>query len=364
MVLLLILSWLWAGPAVQDIPVPGDPSSPPLVAVYTAGRLPVEDAMVVVTNPSGDRALLLRACEFPGQLPETRYFYHGRYGQIVKDGNNYIYSGMPQQLSRPLGTCLLLPGQSAGWRRPVRTTGRRLPAVIEWQTIPLTGPPAIWFHERPLDALTDLFIPLTPAWQDRYRNRTVAGGTPPAVVVEGDFPLHRAEMTLDCLDGKGLPWPDRPAEDIRLSGVAGFSLEPVAARVVITGETVFFSRPAPAGEPAEPVPVAMDPAAADLLFLCSRRPEQTVPCLLDPPLGDGLIEVKSPRSERFYDPGITEVPLAVLARILERAWQRGLAVRLRCIDPDSLGKQNVLAIGREVDARGRPVPVPEKHSTR
>ena len=99
----------------------------------------------------------------------------------------------------------------------------------------------------------------------------------------------------------------------------------------------------------------LTPTLVDFLFLCSHRSEETVPCILSCDAFGDLIEVKEPSTNMYYDPGITQVPLAVFPCIFDRARERGLAIVVKRIDPNSLGRRHVLVIGVEVNDRGRRV---------
>lgn len=89
-----------------------NPPAAPVMAVYANGMRCVENVCVSVTNPDRDTALAITSVEFQDQLPELRYFFHGIYGRISRSGDNYKHDSWAQELSIPVSSCFLLPGQS------------------------------------------------------------------------------------------------------------------------------------------------------------------------------------------------------------------------------------------------------------
>jgi hypothetical protein len=316
----------------------------PVIAVYTAGHLPVENASVAITNPRRDVAMLVTSVDFENQLPESRYFYHGVYGPIGKRGNNYEHGTLGQMLSLPVGTCFLLPGQSASWKRPLRVLADGYRVQVKWREIPLESVPScVWFRSfASKNTLMEIYEPLSQAQKDRYSNITAGTGSLPRVVVEGEFPAASAEVAVSCICEQEAF--SRPADDIPEGGIE-FHLEPIWDSVVVTKDKVTF-RKGILRKGYEQVPGPdISPIVIDLIFLCSRTQEKTIPCILSPEVFGDLIEVKRPSEDMYYNPGITYVPLKVFRAIIERARDRGLPVQLRRIDPNSLGRQHVLVIG-------------------
>jgi hypothetical protein len=320
----------------------------PLLAVYTNSHLPADNACVAITNPRVDVAMLVTSVEFEGQLPELRYFYHGVYGRIKKNGEDYEHFPMAQTLSLPVGTCLLLPGQSASWKRPIRVLDDGYRAQVTWREIPVESVAAsVWFGSSfDKRRLVHVYEPLSEALRPRFCN--VAAGTRalPPVIVEGQFPAVSAKVAVPCVHGAGVP--PSSSDDVP-EGSIEFRLEPVWDSVVVTGDKVTFRKMPGPRKGYEVIPGPdISPAAIDFIFLCSRGQERTIPCILSPEVFGDLIEVKRAYTEMYYNPGITQVPLKVFSAILERARERNLPVQLRRIDPNSLGRQHVLVIGVDI----------------
>ena len=334
----------------------------PLIAIYAKGDLPVENVSVAVTNTLEDRAILITSLEFDGQLPETRYFHHGIYGEIGKQGTTYVHYSMRQQLSRPVGSCFLLPKQSAQWERPLRLVPTGYRALVSWREIPVSEVArSLWFcggRDDPDRSGSLVYEPLLPDQQDRYRNMSAGRNGPPLVVLEGDFPEKNVVHQVPCIS----PYPPADREE-RLrkegwpKGSVEFSLSPVADSVVISGERIVCRRYDDRTRKYEPVDLGIQqPMVADFLFIHSRDKDPKVPCLLNSQDFGDLIEVRVPSQGRYLDPGITSVPFTLLPKILQRAKERDLAIQLRRIDPNSLGMQLVLSISRRTQAPSTIVP--------
>jgi hypothetical protein len=328
----------------------------PFVVVYSQGDQPVEDVSVAITNTRKDVALLITSVEFDKQLPELRYFYHGIYGSIVKKENNYEHNAMQQTLSRPVATCFLLPEQSISWKRPMRVLVSGYHARISWHEIPISDiAKTVWFHTKRDTNMAGIYIyePLSKEKEKFYRNSAVANNVLPEVVIEGDFPLYSAELDVSCITRNRFS----PKSDLLKNfpdGSIEYHLTPIADSVVVTGEKVTFFKFKMATKSYETISCPdLSPVEIDFMFLCYRKEKKTIPCILDPEVFSDIIEVQRPYVRMYYNPGITEVPLNLFSKILARARERKIAVLLRWIDPNSLGRQYVMVVGVEVDDKGR-----------
>ena len=88
----------------------------------------------------------------------------------------------------------------------------------------------------------------------------------------------------------------------------------------------------------------LKPIVLDFLFLCERSTEKTVPCILSKKHFGDILDVKEAYTKMYYNPGVTQVPFELMPKILARAKEQGLPIKLERIDPNSLGRQHVLAI--------------------
>jgi hypothetical protein len=336
-VMVLLMAWSAGGAEMPQ-------ATSPLIGVYATGHLPVENVSVAITNPRADVAMLVTSLEFIGQLPELRYFYHGVFGQIRKRGENYEHATMTQTLSLPVGTCLLLPRQSASWKRPMRVSGNEYHARVTWREIPADRlGTCVWFRSAVRDFVVDVYEPLSRSRESRYANIAAGTGDLPRVIVEGEFATLSAEINVPGVRRREVP--TGSSQDVPEGGVV-FSLESVAESVVVTNDKVVFRKYDVTQRRYEPAPSPdISPAAMDLIFLCARAEAKAIPCVLNPEVFGDLVEVKRPFTEMYYNPGITPVPLTTLAAILNRARERHLSVELRRIDPNSLGREHVLVIG-------------------
>jgi hypothetical protein len=263
----------------------------------------------------------------------------------LNQAENYEHFAMHQRLSLPVGTCFLLPHQSASWKRPMRVLSDGYRARVTWREVPADKlGTSVWFRSfAQKNTGVAVYEPLSPSRENQYAN--IAAGTDglPRVVVEGEFPMLSADVAVTCV---------RQQEDSSASsqdvpeGSIEFHLEPVIESAIVTRDKVTFRKYSMAQRRYEPVAGPdISSTAIDFIFLCARTQEKTIQCILSPEVFGDLIEVKRPSTEMYHNPGITQVPLKVLAAILERARTRGLPVQLRRIDPNSLGRQHVLVIG-------------------
>lgn len=316
-------------------------------------------ATVSITNPRKDVALLITSVEFDGQMPETRYFHHGIYGRISRAGENYQHDPHAQQLSRPVGSCFLPPGQSSAWQRPMRAVKEGYRAHVTWREVPRERMHAcVWFESDRRRNDWPIYEPLSAENESRYSNRSAARNATPFVIVEGDFPESGADIEAPCAY-RGFVSPR--TDDALLGfpeGSLWFSLEPIFAAVVVTSDKVFFRSYDKARGYRTVATPDRTPIEADLLYLSTRGKTPTIPCLLSPKDFGDIGEVKTPRTEMYFDPGITEVPLRLLPLILDRAQERHLSIRLKRIEPNMLGRKCVLTIGVTVGDDGRQPPDP------
>jgi hypothetical protein len=338
---------------------------PPLLMIHAEGTSPIGEATVSITNPRQDVGLLITAVEFDGQLPEVRYFHHGIYGSIGKRGGNYEYNPLIQQLSIPVGSCFLLPGQSASWKRSLRILEGGCQATVAWMEIPKEKiAQSLWF-EYPKGAKSfadSIFLPLSEANQPRYSNLAAARENMPNVVLEGNFPRQEATIHADCLIKN--PWLKSDELKKFPKGSVEISLRPVSENVIVAPETVFF-RKFDLDKKAYVVvesPIS-SPIVVDFLFLCSQSKERTVPCLLSKKHFGDIVEVKEPSRNMYYNPGVTEVPLSLFPKLLARLQERHLGLRIYCIDPNSLGKRLVLTIFETEPKKEAPANVREPSGT-
>lgn len=340
----------------RDIQQPAGRSSKtsavaPLLVVYAEGQLPVETVTVSLTNPFKDTAILVTAVEFDGQLPELRYFLHGIYGKISKKGDSYEHNPMVQQLSMPVGSCFLLPGQSTSWQRPLRIQSGGYEATISWSSIPeMEIATSVWAPSIEADDDTTLYKRLTKDEEALYSNRA-AGKVMPYTVVEGNFPLHSITCHVTCV-GICMP-PEKIPEGFSADSVE-FRLPPISDSIIVTKDRVVFRNYNMAEKKYETCDSPyLAPEVIDFLFIQSRSKNQTVPCLLASRGFADLMDVQQPRTNMYYDPGITQVPLKRFAELLSRAKELGLPVDIKRIDPNSLGQKLVITVGVHVDKRGR-----------
>ncbi|GEM_PF-2410354 len=80
--------------------------------------------------------------------------------------------------------------------------------------------------------------------------------------------------------------------------------------------------------------------------------EKTAMLLRPDAFGD-CVKVKLPSQPMYYEPGKTPLAAHELWRVLERACERSVDVRVVTINPNGLGAENVLTAGVVVDGAGR-----------
>lgn len=342
-------------------------SKPPLLVVYDDGSYPIGEVTVVLTNQRQDAGLLITAVEFDGQLPELRYFHHGIYGSISKRGENYEYNPMSQRLSIPVGSCFLLPGQSASWKRSLRILEKGYSASVAWQEIPKEKiAQALWFeYPKESKSMADaIFLPLSETNQPRYSNLAAARKSMPNVILEGTFPNQEATVHADCLikdrwlrSGELKKFPKDSVE---------ISLRPIAENMIVSPNTVVFRK----FDLEKKAYVELDtptfsPIVADFLYLCSQTEKRTVPCLLPGKHFDDLIKTSVPSHNPmgYFHPGTTSVPVSLFPKILPRIQERHLGMRIDCLDPNSLGKQLALTIFETEPKKEAPANVREPSGT-
>jgi hypothetical protein len=81
--------------------------------------------------------------------------------------------------------------------------------------------------------------------------------------------------------------------------------------------------------------------------------EAQTPLLLNPEVFGERVEVMTPWTQMYYNPGETHVDARELWEILRLAEEKKLPVDLVTMNPNGLGVQQVLAIGVKVDSAGR-----------
>lgn len=340
----------------QAYGVDTSPDQIPFLRVYADGQLPVENVRVAITNPYRDRAILVTSVEFDGQLPELRYFYHGVYGNIQREGANFVHRLLAQRLSLPIGTCFLLPRQSTSWQRPMRVLSGGYRAHLAWREMPCECiATSVWFRSGPIGPGRETYEPLSNDMTTSYNNRTAAMGGAPPVIIEGEFPARSCGIPAPCVIARPHDL-DRERERYHLpKGAVRYHLPILGVdSLLVQDEKVTFVKYSQMREALDPL-VAPDiaPTVVNFLFLYSRHSEETIPCILSCDVFGDLIEVRKPSTNMYYDPGITPVALKTFPRIFGRAGERELPVVLRRIDSNSLGRRHVLVIGVEVDDRGR-----------
>ncbi|MFH1708837.1 MAG: hypothetical protein ABIF71_13105 [Planctomycetota bacterium] len=197
---LAIVIAVQAGIAGQSTPL-----VPPLIAVYTAGESLVEMVTVSVTNPNKDMGIMIASVEFTGQLPETRYFYHGIFGCIAErgDADHYYLVTMIPSLTIPLGSCFLLPGQSSCWKRPMRVLSKGYDAEVTWVAVAKDEiATSVWYYSHAdEDIYGAKFPPLLETSESLYSNVAAAKGRPKILA-----PVRKQELSLSvaCIDSNSL----------------------------------------------------------------------------------------------------------------------------------------------------------------
>lgn len=266
---------------------------------------------------------------------------------------------MHQQLTLPVGSCFLLPGQSASWQRPLRILESGYEAQITWREVPKDAiATSMWYESgkttKPHSSIS-IYEPLTEENEVLYSNICAARETMPYVILAGDFEHHAVTCLVKCVMKRVRGIRDPKALEGFPEGSVEFSLlNPISSSIVVTKDKVVFRRYNRSKRAYETRTTPdIEPIAIDFIFYRYRNPEKNVPCILDPEEFKDMIDVKRPERNRFYQPGITQVPLDLFPQILARARDRKLPIRLRTIDPNSLGKRHVLTIGIEVSKRGR-----------
>jgi hypothetical protein len=335
----------------------GDEMGHPLMIVYAEDYYSVGSVTVSVTNTREDVAILITSVEFIGQMPETRYFYHGIAGEISKKGDRYYHGPYLQALSIPVGSCFILPKQSTSWKRALRVCYEGYEVKIKWKEIPKDKINShIWFETNiPLNIMAILYEPLLKDKEPIYCNISAAQGNTPNVVVEGDFKEHELAYHVKSdikRHSKRETIEGFPDDSYR------FNIDKFADSIVVTKEKVIFRKYNMAKKEYEIIDSPdWSPLVMDFLYFRERTVEKTVPSILSPGDFNDLIEVKLPSTDRFmsYNPGITQVPFKVIGEILKRTQEQNLGLQLKCIEPESRIKQLVLTIGVKVDNEGRRV---------
>ncbi len=334
-----------------------EPNNTPFIVVYIDDPvISPANATITITNPSKDVGMLITSIEFEGQLPTLRYFYHGIYGGIRKKGDKYFHFGMEQQLSRPVGSCFLLPGQSTCWKRPIRVVDEGDKTYISWVEIPVASLYTnIWFNTKRNKErfYTNEYHLLSQETKVLYSNLSVANKSTPYVIVEGDFPEYSKTIQVPCNNyQKGRAFDKETVEEYPDADLE-FSLEPIADLVVVTKHQVVFRKYNMRNRKYENINwPKVSPIVADFLFIQVRSREKTIPCILNPKHFGDLLKVETPHTNMYYYPGITQVPLDIFPKIMDRALEQKLDITLIRIDPNSLGRRHVLSIGITVDEKG------------
>ncbi len=310
----------------------------------------VQSTTLAITNTDSEHAAAVTSLELDGQLPETRYFYHGIYGSSTKKGDQYVVDELAQQLTQPFASCLLLPGQTARWTRPFRLVGSQN-ASISWKSIPIANVPRIvyvgWVNTNPNKTGFDCPLLRTESFP-AFRNRGDFAGQPPLCIVEGWDAISPASGTVAVnLQPAARLESDQPEA----------SLEGVAAQLVYRKSDGVL-QDYDAKERSYQDFMAIPIPAADLILSAYRgvnlyAGERQVPCILHPEIFGDILKVELPHTRMYYSAGITAVGLKNLRAILLRAKEKGIVPEVVRIDPNSIGQMLVLVFGVKIDAGGR-----------
>ncbi len=327
----------------------------PLLAVYAENQHPVQNVRVSVTNTHQDKAIMLTSVEFDGQLPELRYFYHGIYGRIDKKGDIYSHLSMAQQLSMPVGSLFLLPGQSASWNRPLRIQKEGYSAQIQWMEIPMNlVHEKVWFQERSFSWSSSCMLQyrqLSKGKEGVYRSLSEGFQQTPFVVLEIGTARHSANIKVPCYSGFRFDMQDLtdyPTDSLRVP------LPGIADRIIISKNKVFFFNYDIKTKKYTKVHVPIrNPTVIDFIYLCAQSRDASVPCILNPDIFSDIFQVKTPTINRYYDPGTTSIRMDQFSKLLTRAIKKEIELNVTRIDPNGLGCSHVLTAGVEIDDHGR-----------
>jgi hypothetical protein len=336
------------------------PGKPPVIGVY--GRLgKVENVTVAITNPNHDRAISILSLELEGQLPDLKYFYKGITGDLGLGIRKLkkkvvIFQGI-QCTTRPLERMFLLPFQSASWTRPMRVQTNGYKAVFVWKEYPRDKIGSrVWYLQKRLLKRVQ-FAQLTEnRWQD-FRNKSAGKRTPELILTEEVYPRHTGVVFAPYRPISGHD--EDPDERTTWLPVLPVKLwmPPLLEEVTIESGKVIVRKFNPEGGIEEPVQsIVSDPRVIDILYLAWHSKEKVVPCILAPEVYGGLMAVKKPGgSAKRFLPGITNVPLAVLPKLFNKAKEKGHRLEYNRIDPNGYNRIHVLTLGVDVDSRGRRV---------
>jgi hypothetical protein len=304
-------------------------------------------ARVIIHNRSAG-LVILRGITLAGQLPDLEPWYGSRYGAVTHDVGEdaWIHDGLQQQLSRPIfASTLVWPGESltvershtcldSGLRLEVHYQYLDLAQASEQLYLPVTSNPMQTVYRK---------LELTAATLDDVREGLAAEGAIfPAAdqwpvegatlvmaleLEEGPFPLLEAQKKLGALVREAVYWESEQAWVVT---------EAAGDRVWLVGPERVVELP------------RCDLLAFPLVDAAGGEISMILPLAGYHGFGARPPRIEGPGYVRL---GITTVPRSSLLELLERARQRGEALRVATANPNGLGPGLRLVLGELDEAR-------------
>ncbi|MBI4880576.1 MAG: hypothetical protein HY812_13100 [Planctomycetes bacterium] len=338
----------------------------PKSLAFTPG-LKARQVCVVLRNDGEDSAVALRAIAWAGLPGEVNW--HVRIGGATREdkGRTVVYDPMVQSLTDlAFERGLLLPGEELRVPLPLNVQPR--PAHELRVSYAVVGDEIRLWRDMVLlpvgeDPLLQVFA---PASAESLARRMGEGGG--LALVRST--MKEGWLVLEGEVGFTVALPRAPAGEAEETG--GLSADDAWRRAGLApGEdALIYYEPllrawflircangravALAKKEGEWEPVSLNgrwDAAAPAGF--NSAGDGGTNALLDAEAFGDLAEVNLPSTGLYYDPGATRLEPDALWEVLRRASERALDVRLVAIDANGFGVERLLAIGVDVDARGR-----------
>lgn len=214
----------------------------------------------------------------------------------------------------------------------VRNAGYR--ADVQWMAIPMACVrTSVWFRS----VGDGRYVPLSADKDTEYSNISAAQNSLPPVVIEAKPTVCSAQRSVPVYLHVADDPPSIPGVPVDVN------VKSLIYSVVTTNGILAITAYNPQRKDTDFKSYTnMSSSAMDFLYLCVYKFAQSIPCILASTNFADLVEVRSPTTNMYYDPGITRVPMKDLLKVLDRAQERGLGIQLQRIDPNSLGQKYVL----------------------
>ncbi len=302
-------------------------------------------ATVTVRN-SSPHVIVMRAFNFPGQLPNLRQWFGGRYGTLTYDqkADKWLFNPLVQQLSVPLfAGAVLFPGDELQQTQTIRLLEPTVRVTVGFNQLSekaarqnlyfATAGPSSPMGETAYSRLA----PGPIADQARPEPGSVreavypAGAEAEVLTQEASLTVQLAPRTPSVKQAAEAVMPEWDRHTYWLGGPGW---------VLRLGERVTWL------SPKGPVDLpACDLLVFDLFDLARPQP---VDVLLPLKGFEQDFDVGRPRIEGpgFFNPGYTKVAQADLPRLLARCRQLELPLTAQPVNPTGLGAGNKVVVGK------------------